>query len=82
MAGEKIVLKPQLRDQFGNPSSAPQGSVTAKLEAPDGVQQLHVKPNPKAIGSYDIAHESTVKVRGGCTLVRLRIRFLRSMRIR
>jgi hypothetical protein len=33
-AGEKLMMKPQLRDQFGNPSSAPPGAVARHCRRP------------------------------------------------
>lgn len=37
-AGQEIILFPQLRDAFGNASSAEDGALTATLEGPDSVQ--------------------------------------------
>ena len=61
-AGEKLTLKPQLRDQFGNPSAAPPEALTALLEAPDGSHELSIKPNTgKGVGTYEVSCESNVK---------------------
>ena len=63
-AGEKLILKPQLRDQYGNVASAPEGSVTRLIEAPDGPSFLTVKPQKKGdaviVGAYEVIHESTL----------------------
>lgn len=60
-AGEKLVLKPQLRDQFGNASAAPLGALVALLDAPDGPQELEIKPSNRGLGAYEISHESVLK---------------------
>lgn len=47
-AGEKLVVRPQLRDQYGNAAAAsPLSSITALLEAPDGPHGVAVKPSNK-----------------------------------
>ena len=60
-AGEKLVLRPQLRDQFGNPSAAPPEEVVCLLEGPDGQSTLPVKPSNKGLGAYEISCESVLK---------------------
>ena len=60
-AGEKLSLRPQLRDEFGNPSAAPEGELIATLEAPDGTSNLPVKPSNKGLGSYEVSCESFQK---------------------
>ena len=46
-AGQEIVLHPQLRDAFGN-AAASNSSLTAELEAPDGVHELTVKSRSRS----------------------------------
>lgn len=61
-AGEKLTLRPQLRDKFGNPASASDEiKITALLEAPDGPKDLEVKASNKGIGAYEVTHESELK---------------------
>jgi len=57
-AGDHVVLKPQVHDQFGNPSSAPEGSLVAILDSP-GVTGETLDP-PKlrnGMGSYELTLE-------------------------
>lgn len=60
-SGEKLLLRPQLRDQFGNPAAAPPDSLTALLESPDGPQPISVKPSTKGLGAYEVTCESALK---------------------
>jgi len=60
-AGERLLLRPQLRDQFGNPSAAGPETLKALLEAPDGPQHLVVKPSNRGLGAYEVAYESLLK---------------------
>ena len=52
-AGQEIVLNPQLRDPFGNASSASDGALTASLEGPEGVTVLPCK-RLSGLGAYEI----------------------------
>ena len=56
-AGQEIIVNPQLRDQFGNASSAADGAVTATLDGPDGASvAVSVRKQP-ALGGYEIRCE-------------------------
>ena len=60
VAGESILLRPQLRDEFGNASSAVEGSFEVNIEAPDGTQPLELKPL-KGLGLYEVGYDVTIK---------------------
>ena len=54
-AGGSMVLRPQLRDQFGNASSAAQGEFEVFIETPgDGVHPLELK-TLKGLGAYEVS---------------------------
>lgn len=56
-AGQEVIVNPQLRDQFGNASSASEGAITATLDGPDGASvAVTVKKQP-ALGAYEIRCE-------------------------
>ena len=60
-AGERLVLKPQLRDEYGNASSAAEGELQAWIEAPDGsTAQLPLKQF-SALGAYELSKEPQQK---------------------
>lgn len=61
LSGEKLMLKPQLRDQFGNPSAAPADALKALLEAPDGTYEIEVRQSNRGLGAYEVAHETVLK---------------------
>ena len=57
-AGEHVVLKPQVHDQFGNPSSAPEGSLVAILDSPDLIGETLDPPKLRSgMGSYELTLE-------------------------
>ena len=35
-AGERLTVRPQVRDRFGNDAAAPEGALTAMLHGPSG----------------------------------------------
>ena len=56
-AGQEISLHPQLRDQFGNASSASEGALTASLEGPfTGESELPVRSLPSGLGTYEVGY--------------------------
>ena len=58
VAGENVVLKPQVLDQFGNPASAPEGSLTAVLDSPGNTgEQLEAPKLRSGMGSYELTLE-------------------------
>ena len=59
-AGECVVCRPQLRDQFGNASAALEGTFTAHVDAPDGMHSLELKPL-KGLGVYEVAYDVALK---------------------
>lgn len=66
-AGQEITLHPQLRDQFGNPASASEGSLTASLEGPfTDEMDLNVRAMHSGIGSYEVTH--TPEIQGEYTM--------------
>ena len=59
--GERIVLRPQLRDEYGNASSAPNGELKAWIENPERTRvELELKQLAQ-LGAYEIAYESKDK---------------------
>jgi hypothetical protein len=62
-AGEAVTLRPQLRDQFGNPSFAQEGTFIAMIHTPnsgDEAQEGELKPL-KALGLYEITFDVSTK---------------------
>ena len=58
VAGEHVILKPQLNDMFGNPSSAPEGVLTAVLDSPAETGQVLEPPKLRSgLGSYELTLE-------------------------
>jgi hypothetical protein len=58
VAGEHVILRPQVHDQFGNPSSAPEGSLTAVLDSPGNQgEQLEQPKLRSGLGSYELTLE-------------------------
>ena len=58
VAGEHVSLKPQVHDQFGNPTSAPEGALTAVLDSPG--HEGEALENPKlrsGLGTYEVIVE-------------------------
>jgi len=59
--GERIVLRPQLRDEYGNASSAPNGELKAWMENPERTRvELELKQLAQ-LGAYEITYESKDK---------------------
>ena len=74
-AGEHIIIKPQVRDQFGNPSTAPEGALTADHEIPGANTGGTLSPvdPPKmrgGIGSYELGIEP---IRAGMHVVHIKL---------
>lgn len=71
VAGEHIVIRPQVRDQFGNASTASNGALTAEHELPDGsIVSLEPPKMRGGIGSY----ESTLEpVKAGVHVVHIKL---------
>ena len=59
-AGERLVLRPQLRDEYGNASFASENALVASMESPEGEVDLPVK-QLSGLGRYEIAYEVQVK---------------------
>ena len=62
VAGEHIILKPQIRDDFGNMSAAAEGSLSVEHKKPgvDGQGEELAPPKAKgALGLYELAVEPT-----------------------
>ena len=58
IAGEHVILRPQVHDQFGNPSSAPEGALTAILDSPGHMgEQLEPPKLRSGLGSYELTLE-------------------------
>jgi len=55
-AGDRLVLRPQLRDEYGNASSAPEGALVAFVDGPDGVTDLPLK-GLAALGAHEMSWE-------------------------
>ena len=60
-AGEKLIVRPQLRDMYGNPSAAAPDALTAMADTPDGQLQLAVRPSSKGLGAYEVICETLLK---------------------
>lgn len=61
LAGEKLIVRPQMRDLFGNSTVAPEGTLTAVLDQPVG-EPVHLEsPRPRGgVGVYEVALEPTL----------------------
>ena len=63
VAGEKLTVRPQVRDTLGNDASAPEGALTAVLEAPGvasgDAEHVEVIPGKGGTGSYEVCVEPT-----------------------
>ena len=59
-AGDMLSLRPQLRDQFGNASSAAEGEFEVLMETPVGVHSLELK-SLKGLGAYEVSYEVQLK---------------------
>ena len=55
VAGDLATLRPQLRDQFGNASSAGEGEFEAYIETPAGITPLDLK-QLKGLGAYEVRY--------------------------
>ena len=55
-AGHEISLQPQLRDQFGNASSASENALVVTLDGPGGTQRLPVRAHRASTGAYEVSH--------------------------
>jgi len=67
IAGEDVMLKPQLRDQYGNASAAQVDKITGKstfegfITMPDGsTDELELR-QLKGLGGYEVSREVTMK---------------------
>lgn len=72
VAGEHVLLKPQVRDQFGNASTAPEGALTAEHEIPGEEEVVHLEPPTMrgGVGSYELGLEP---VRAGTHVVHIKL---------
>ena len=59
-AGEKITLRPQLRDEYGNASFAAPGALEAVVESPEGEDPLPIK-QLAGLGLYELSVELQLK---------------------
>jgi len=72
-AGEHIILRPMVRDPFGNPSTPATDSLTAELVKPGTVNTWEELPPPKlkgGLGSYEVLIEP---IRSGTHLVYIKL---------
>ena len=72
VAGEHIIIRPQVRDVFSNASTAPEGSLTAEHEIPGAKEDVQLEP-PKmrgGLGSYELSLEP---VRSGTHIVHIKL---------
>lgn len=56
-AGDRLVLRPQLRDEYGNASSAYEGALVAFVDGPDGVTDLLPLKSLAALGAHEMSWE-------------------------
>ena len=59
-AGETILIKPQIRDQFGNPTAAIESDLRMWIISPDGEHaklEVATKIIRAAVPSYEVSHE-------------------------
>jgi hypothetical protein len=60
-AGERLTLRPQLRDEFGNASFASEGALHARIVTPDKASfELPLKQF-SALGSYELSYDLQTK---------------------
>jgi hypothetical protein len=72
VAGEHIVIRPQVRDPFGNASTAPESALTAEHDLPGDDMPIELEP-PKmrgGIGSYELSVEPT---RAGVHVIHIKL---------
>ena len=60
LAGERIMLAPQLKDEFGNASFASDGELRAFVIAPDGEHTIPITMG-KGLGSYELSYDVHLK---------------------
>lgn len=62
-AGSEISIQPQLRDQFGNASSASEGALVASLDTPSGEEclTLPVRRHGTGLGSYEVSYSPELR---------------------
>ena len=73
ISGEHVILRPQVRDPFGNPSTPPDGALTAEHVRPGTVGNWEELPTPKlkgGLGSYEVIIEP---IRSGTHLVYVKL---------
>ena len=68
IAGDSVLVRPQICDELGNTATLPEGALDVTLVYPDGIEH-HMNPNDQklkmttqtrgGITSYDIRHEAT-----------------------
>ena len=66
IAGDSVVLRPQICDELGNPAALPEGALDVHIIFPDGASQDLHSPSLKfftqtkgGVTTYDIRHEAT-----------------------
>ncbi len=59
-AGERLLLRPQLRDEYGNASFAQPGALVALMESPEGEYPLQTK-QLTSLGLYELSVELQLK---------------------
>lgn len=65
-AGDTVIIKPMLRDNFGNPAQVPEGALAVGLETPDSEFEQELTPEPRRVHgltTYEIRHETRCKGR-------------------
>ena len=64
LAGDSVLIRPKILDQFGNPSQLPEGALSVLHEFPDGTQDptpMVVQPQTRGgLTTYDIRDAPTV----------------------
>ena len=60
MAGERITLQPQLKDEFGNASFAAEGELSAHVIAPDDEYPIPITQG-KGLGLYELSYDTHLK---------------------
>ena len=53
-AGQDVVIHPQFRDVWGNPSSPAEGSISATLESPDGSSTTLTLKRQQGLGAFEV----------------------------
>lgn len=60
-SGDRLILWPRLRDEFGNASYASEGALVASLETPDGhLMDLPMK-QLRELGKYELSYDTQKK---------------------